>query len=233
MKNKENNKNNENEIKEEKKEKKIFAEGYCFAKIFIFFMIGCIFGTYYEEILWFIGNHEWVNRQGVFVGPFSPIYGLAVLIYVVILGKHNSERKLWKTYLYSCLIGGIAEFSISLFCEVVFGVKFWDYSSNFLNIAGRTTVPFMLAWGLLGTMLMKVIYPAISKLIEKAPYKFAQPIYIIVLIFIILDMIVTYSALGRMALRNQGKPPLTFIGSYYDKVYTDEYMYNKFPVMRK
>ena len=32
-------------------EKKIFAKGYCFAKIFIFFLIGCIIGTYYEEWL--------------------------------------------------------------------------------------------------------------------------------------------------------------------------------------
>ncbi|MFR2585553.1 MAG: hypothetical protein ACLTAK_03205 [Bacilli bacterium] len=35
-------------------ENKKFAEGYCFTKIFIFFLIGCLIGTYYEEILWFI-----------------------------------------------------------------------------------------------------------------------------------------------------------------------------------
>ncbi len=218
---------------EEKEDKKIFAKGYCFTKIFIFFLIGCIFGTYYEEILWFIGNKEWVNRQGVFWGPFSPIYGVAVSIYVVLLGKKNDERNLLKTYLYSLLIGGIAEFSISWICEVVFGVKFWDYTGYFLNIGGRTTIPFMLAWGLLGLFLMKVIYPFFSKLIEKIPYKIGQPIYIILLIFIILDMLITYSALGRMAFRAQGKEPFTFVGEYYDKVYNDEYMFNKFPAMRK
>ena len=40
-------------MKKESKNK-IFAKGFCFKKIFIFFIIGCLFGTYYEEILWFI-----------------------------------------------------------------------------------------------------------------------------------------------------------------------------------
>ena len=90
----------------------------------------------------------------------------------------------------------------------------------------------MLAWGLLGLFLMKVAYPFVSKLVEKAPYKIAQPIYIVILVFIILDMILTYSALGRMTFRSQGKEPFTFVGKIYDKIYTDEYLYNKFPAMR-
>lgn len=61
-------------------EKKIFAQGYCFVKIFVFFVLGCIIGTYYEEILWYIRFHEKVNRQGIFYGPFSPIYGLGVWV---------------------------------------------------------------------------------------------------------------------------------------------------------
>ena len=217
---------------EKTEEKKIFAKGYCFTKIFIFFLIGCLFGTYYEEILCFISKREWVNRQGLIFGPFSPIYGFGVSIYIALLGKHNEKRSILKTYLYSCLIGGVAEFMTSIIGEFAFGVKFWDYTGYFLNILGRTTIPFMLAWGLLGLFLMKVAYPLVSKLVEKIPYKYGEPIYIIVLIFIILDMILTYSALGRMALRDNGKEPLTFVGRIYDKIYTDEYLYNKFPAMR-
>ena len=58
---------------EKKREKKIFAKGFCFQKIFIFFVIGCLFGTYYEEILWFIKYHEWTNRQGLIYSPLSPM----------------------------------------------------------------------------------------------------------------------------------------------------------------
>lgn len=210
---------------------KVFAKGYCFAKIFIFFLIGCIIGTYYEELLNFAKYGNYSDRQGLLYGPFSPIYGIGVAIFVVFLGKHNDERPLWKTLLYASLIGGGTEFMTSWVADVFFDVEFWDYSGYFLNILGRTTVPFMIGWGIGGTILMKVIYPFVSKWVEKVPYKIAHPIYIIVLVFIVVDMILTYSAFGRMAMREQGKKPYTFFGEFLDKQYSDEYMYDKFPVM--
>ena len=72
-----------------KKKEKKFAEGYCFKKIFIFFLIGCLIGTYYEEILHFIKTSNWESRGGLIYGPFSPIYGLGVAVFVILLGKNN------------------------------------------------------------------------------------------------------------------------------------------------
>lgn len=211
---------------------KIFAKGYCFAKIFIFFLIGCIIGTYYEELLYFMQHGSTTNRQGLLIGPFSPIYGAGVAVFVILLGKHNDERPLWKTLLYTALIGGITEYATSWIAEVCFGVQFWDYSGYFLNINGRTTLPFMVFWGCGGTILMKLIYPFISKYIEKIPYHIAYPIYIGVLLFILADMIISYAAFGRMALRDDGVPPYTWIGKWMDDAFDDDYMYEKFPVMR-
>ena len=213
-------------------EQKVFAKGYCFAKIFIFFVLGCLIGTYYEEILWFVKYAEITNRQGLIYGPFSPIYGVGILVFVLLLGKKNDTRSILKTFLYACLIGGITEYVTGFIADTCFGVKFWDYSNHFLNIHGRTTIPFVIGWGILGTFLMKLIYPKVSNWIEKIPYKIGQPIYIILLIFILLDIFITYSAFARMAWRNSGKNPFTPLGSIYDKVYDDEFMYEKFPVMR-
>lgn len=212
-------------------EEKVFAKGYCFAKIFIFFLIGCLIGTYYEEILWYVRFNEVVDRQGLIYGPFSPIYGVGVAIFVILLGKHNDERSLGKTLLYAALIGGGTEFATSWIADVIFGVEFWDYTGYFLNIAGRTTIPFMIGWGLGGTFLMKVVYPFISKYLEKIPYHIAHPIYLIVLVLLTADIVVTYTAFGRMALRNSGNEPLTFIGEWMDDVYDNEFMYERFPVM--
>lgn len=213
-------------------ERKVFAKGYCLKKIFIFFLIGCLVGTYWEEILNFIKTHDWQTRQGLLYGPFSPIYGVGVAIFVIFLGKHNDERSMLKTLLYAALIGGVTEYLTSLIADKVFGVEFWNYKGMFLNINGRTTIPFMIGWGIGGTILMKVIYPFISKWIEKIPFKIGNIIYYIVFSFILIDVIITYSALGRMAMRDAGKKPLTFIGEFYDKVYDDEYLYKIFPIMR-
>ena len=212
-------------------EQKVFAKGFCFAKVFLFFVIGCLIGTYYEEILWYFRFGEVVNRQGMIYGPFSPIYGFGVAIFVALLGKHNEERSLWKTLLYAALIGGGTEFLTSWIADVVFGVKFWDYSSYFLNIAGRTTIPFMIGWGLGGTFLMKVVYPFVSRLVEKIPYRFARPLYIALVAFITVDMILTYGALGRMALRDKDVPAYTFVGRWMDEVYDNDFLYAKFPIM--
>jgi uncharacterized membrane protein len=214
-----------------KEENIVFAKGMCFAKIFIFFIIGCVFGTYYEEILHFITHKEWSNRQAMIFGPFNPIYGIPAVIYILLLAKNYKKRSIIKTYIYSVLIGGVSEYIISFLGELLFKVKFWDYTGYFLNINGRTTIPFMLFWGVLGVILIKVLYPSISKLIEKAPYKPAQAIYIATLVFMFFDVSITYGAFERMALRNDGKDAYTFIGKFYDDVFTNEYMYNKFPAM--
>ena len=213
-------------------ENKTFAKGYCFSKIFIFFLIGCMIGTYYEELLWFFIHHTFSSRQGLIYGPFSPIYGIGVAIFVVFLGKRNDKRTVWKTLLYSSLIGGITEFMTSFIAKKFFDVEFWNYTGYFLNIMGRTTIPFMIGWGIGGTILMKIIYPYVSKWIEKIPYKYAQPIFIIVFIFILLDLVVTYSAFARMSLRSQNVKPYTFIGEFIDKTYDDEFMHKTFPVMK-
>lgn len=210
---------------------KVFAKGYCIEKIFIFFLIGCLLGTYWEEALILIKHGYFESRQGLIYGPFSPIYGVGVAIFVVMLGKHNEQRSILKTYLYACLIGGVTEFMTGWIADVCFGVEFWDYTGYFLNIAGKTTVPFMLGWGLLGLMLMKVVYPFVSRWIEKLPYQYAQPVYYIVLILIILDVILTYTAFGRMALRDNGTAPSTFVGEWIDETYDDKFMKDRFPAM--
>jgi len=215
-----------------KDENKIFAEGFCFKKIFIFFLIGGLFGTYYEEILWFIKYGEITSRQGLIYTPFSPIYGLGVIVFVIFLGKKNKERSLLETFIFASLIGGVTEYMTSLIADVCFGVKFWDYSNYFLNLNGRTTIPFMLGWGLLGTFLMKVLYPFVSKWVEKIPYRIGNFIYYFIFVVVILDLFITYSAFGRMGFRNAGVEPFTPLGQLYDEIYDNEFMYEKFPVMR-
>lgn len=212
-------------------EKKVFAQGYCFVKIFVFFVLGCIIGTYYEEILWFIRFHEKVDRQGVFYGPFSPIYGLGISIFVIFLGR-NAEKRSWlKTWAWSALIGGCTEYATSLIAEKIFGSTIWDYSNIPLNINGRTTLPFMVFWGLGGMVLMKLVYPFVSKWIEKIPYKVGQVVFYIALVLMIIDLVLSYGAMGRRAMRDQGMPPKTFIGQFFDRVYPDEYIDEKIPAM--
>lgn len=212
-------------------ETKVFAKGWCFAKIFMLFVIGSIIGTYYEQFLTLFTKGVWESRQGIIYGPFNPIYGFGFAAFGLFLGKNNDTRKWYLTFLYASILGGVTEFSLSWIGEKLFNANSWDYSGYFLNIGGRTTIPFMIFWGVGGLLFMKFIYPFISKLIEKIPYRIGNVVLPILVIFMILNMLVSYSALYRQEERLKGNAPMTFIGKIYDKVYSDEFLKTNYPNM--
>lgn len=210
---------------------RVFAKGLSFWKLFLFFVIGCIFGTFFEEILFYVQYGSYSSRSGVLYGPFSPLYGFGVVMYLILLGKDNENRGIIKTFLFATFIGGIVEYVVSFLVELFFQIRFWDYSNMFLNIHGRTTIPFMLAWGLFGTILLKIIYPYFSNWIEKIPFKIGMIFSFILLLFFLFDMSLTFSVFLRMRARNQGELPKNYIEEVYDRIYPNEYMYQRFPML--
>ena len=205
-----------------KKDKK-FAEGFCFNKLVLIYLIGCMIGTYYEEILTFCRSGQWLSRQGIIYGPFNPVYGAGFFAFSFLLCK-NLKRKWWLTYIYSCLIGGVTEMISSLISEYVFKANAWDYSDKFLNIMGRTTIPFMLFWGLGGLIFVKFVYPGFSKLIELIPEHIGNLIMPTFLIFVLLSHVISYSALFRYGTRAEGQPASNAIEVVLDKYYDDDLM---------
>ncbi len=217
------------------KNNKVFAEGYSAKKLFLVFAIGSIIGALYEQILNLIkvyistGNIVWELRRGVIYGPFSPIYGAGAVLIVYLLVKPNYSNI--KTFLYGSILGGAFEYIISFLQETFTHTISWDYSNYFLNINGRTTIPYMIVWGLFTLLFAKVLYPLISNLIEKIPIKIGTIIFYILLIFLIIDMVISWSALIRSALRRNNIKPLTPVGELYDKVYPDKVLAKSFPNM--
>ena len=207
-------------------DKNKFAPGLSFSKLFIIFMFGCFLGTIYEDILSFLKHHfikhefYFATHRGVIYGPLNPLYGASIVLIIWILGK--KKRHPAKTFLYGAILGGIIEYVVSFFLEKFLGVASWNYSDQLLNINGRTSIGYMLFWGLAVTILIHWIYPFLSKQIEKIPKKLGDTIVTILVIFMAFDMLISWTALGRQVLRKSGHPPITKVGEIYDKVYTDE-----------
>lgn len=210
-------------------QKRIFAQGRCGYKYCLIFIIGCLIGTWYEEILTLIRTGHYENRSGVMYGPFNPVYGAGMLLMVIVIGR---IEKWYHAITYGAILGGTLEYLLSLLQEIFTGAVSWDYSNKITNIDGRTTVIYALFWGLLGFVIAKILYPFLSNLIEKLPYRFGKIMTITLMSFLILDMFVSYSALVRRGLRERGIEPFTPIGEFYDSYYTDERIQKLFPNMR-
>lgn len=212
-----------------------FAEGLCFKKLFFVFLIGSVIGALYEDVLIFTvtyfttGTGEWMLHRGVIYGPFNVIYGFGAALMCWVLLRKPYEN--WQIFLLAAGIGGIVEYALSYFQELVTHTTSWDYHGMWLNLNGRTTIPFMAVWGLMGLVLVKVIYPIISRWIERIPIRTGEIIFAGLLIFMLIDMTISWSAVVRRALRHNNIPALTPVGEFFDRNYPDEFLVKYYPNM--
>ena len=200
---------------------------------FWIFLIASILGAYYEEILHIVYHFfkyrvfDYSRRRGVFWGPISLVYGFGAIMFLFLLGR--KERSKTEIFLKSALLGGMAEYLMSFIQELMTKTTSWDYSDKFLNIQGRTTIPYMLYWGLAGLLLIKWLYPKISRIISKVHKKTYKTITTILFVIVFLDLFVTWTALIRKELKDKGIPPYTPLGIFYDEYFDEDYIESKFP----
>lgn len=220
-----------------KKDTRIFAPGMCFDKLFLVFVVCSFLGVYYEQILNLIthylqdGSIYWSSRRGVIYEPLSPIYGLGAIFMCYLLVRKHKKNGI--TFLKGFLFGGIFEYGMSVLQETFTHTTSWNYSHHFLNIGGRTTIPFMIFWGLLGLFFTNHLYPKLSFYIEKIPYVIGKTILGILLCTVSLDMFVSFTAILRQTLRREGIAPYTVIGKFYDQHYTDAFLSRYYPNMKE
>jgi len=200
-------------------EKEVFAKGMCFKKIFWIFIFGCIFGCVMEMTLHFIQNDgELVSRKGLIYGPFNPVYGLGAVLFTVFLYK---RKNIIVIFFLAAILGGLFEFLCSYFQEMLFGTISWDYSNKPLNIGGRTSALYMFYWGCLGVVFIKIVYPFLSKTIEKIPIKIGNIITRIMVIFMIFNCVIYLVASLRQEERKEGVEPQNKVEKIIDEKYPD------------
>ena len=192
-------------------------------KIFILFMIGSIIGYIVEMIVALVQKGHLESRQGVIYGPFTPVYGVGIVIYYLCFSKIKTRQKS-KIFLISMLIGGIIEYLCSFLQEKIFGTVSWDYSNWILNINGRTTLIHCTYWGLAGLLyisLIEPIIPKIEKIIEKNTIKIVT---VGVAMLMIFNITISSMAAIRQKERKYNIEASSNIDIFLDKNYPDEYM---------
>lgn len=202
-----------------------------FGKCVFAYVLGGVVGTLWETVLNYCKGNGFVYCNGSIFTPINFVYGFGALVIWIFLA--NSNRKPYMTYIYGAIGGGIVEYLLNFLEEKILGARSWDYSNEFLNINGRTTIPFMLFWGLLCLAVVYGVYNPLAKIYDKCPKKVMTTIAIVLLAIVVTDLTITVTALARYSARQQGVAAKTELGLFLDRVFNDDYMKLHFPNQKK
>lgn len=192
-------------------------------KVFLIFMIGCVIGYVVEMIVALVQNGHFVSRQGLLYGPFTPVYGIGILVYYVFFSIMKNRRK-GTVFVASMILGGITEYLCSYIQEKVFGTVSWDYSDWLFNINGRTTLIHCTYWGLAGILYASYIEPIIPRIEEFVKDNKVKIMASSVAIFMAFNITISSMAAIRQKERVENIPPEGEIDRFLDSMYPDEYM---------
>ena len=193
---------------------------YEFLKLFWVFVIGCFMGYIIEVTFNFVRTGNFETRQGLIYGPLAPVYGLGTLVFYLVLPKF---KKVWQVFLVSGILGGITEYLCSYFQEKVFGTVSWDYTNQILNFNGRTSIIYCLAWGALGVIFIKLIYPYFENIFDKVLYKIGTKIITaFAIVFMIFNISISSLAAQREHERRDNIKADSEMDYFLDEYYPDE-----------
>ena len=222
--------NEELNAENKKAKKRLTINGISIWRILAYFIIYSVAGYIIETLYGMITKGVWESRQSFLYGPFCGIYGLGAV--VMILCLHKFPKKYNVLFIGGFIVGSIVEYAISLFGEVVLGVKWWDYSNMPLNINGRICVYFSVFWGFLGMYLIISLNPKVDKIINWIKSKFKtqkalKTFVVTVFTLLMIDCIATAFAieffLVRMIVKNDlNVADKELVQEQYDKIYGNE-----------
>ena len=109
----------------EKEKITVFAEGCSFYKLVLLFFIGAFAGDLIETIFCRITMGYWMSRSSVVWGPFSIVWGLAMVVATSLLYNYRNRSSSF-IFAMGTVLGGVYEYLCSVFTEIVFGKIFWD-----------------------------------------------------------------------------------------------------------
>ena len=222
---------NNDEISDKSEKKQISKKvkkgifGYSFWQILEYFIVYSILGYVIETLYGLLTKGVIESRQSMLYGPFCCIYGLGAICLLCI--PKSAKKNNWTLFIAGFIIGSVVEYVVSWVGEVIFNIKWWDYSNFPLNINGRVCVYFSIFWGILTICLNKVINPTVDKVLGKIPIKVLNVLTVIIMVFMAFDFIISSFALKMFETRLIYNYNLEVQGAedYYEK-YLDIYQNN-------
>ena len=166
-------------------------------KYIILFFAFSFLGWLMEVMMVILKERKIVNR-GFLIGPCCPIYGFGGLIMTLLL--QNIKNNPILLFLLSLLICSVLEYGTSYVMEKLFHARWWDYSNRKFNINGRICLTNMIAFGLLGCLIIYILDPIYFEKIKYLSTQILNIICIILLALFLIDSIFSVKIIKNIKL---------------------------------
>lgn len=162
---------------------------------FLLFMIYSFIGWCGEIAISFLQNKRFINR-GFLMGPICPIYGCGCVLLTWLLSKYAND--LIVLFCLSMIICSILEYLTSWIMEIIFKMRWWDYSHLKFNINGRICLYYAAPFGIIGTVVVQYINPFFINLINHIPSVLYNISVVILASLFVLDVIVSSNVIFNL-----------------------------------
>ena len=162
-----------------------------YAHLLLYFFFYSFVGWIWESGYVSICKRQLTNR-GFLTGPMLPIYGSgAVVMLCATYPVRSSEIGIFFLGMFSATL---LEYVTGVVMEALFQVRYWDYSDKKFNIQGHICLSSSLAWGAFTLLLIRVVHPHVSALLEQIPQAICFGALIVITIVFAIDFASSFHA---------------------------------------
>ena len=171
------------------------------SRYLVWLVVFAVFGWIYESAYCTIVERRWQNR-GFLYGPLCPIYGvgfIAMMAACQLLDAQGIAPEPWQVFVVVAMGAAVLEYITSWTLEQLFHARWWDYSNMPLNLNGRICVPAMALFGLMGLLVVYVLYEPTLAITNSISPVAIEAISLVLVCLVTIDTTLTVSALTRFA----------------------------------
>ncbi len=162
--------------------------------LLLFFMCSFL-GWCMEVVCKLIQFRRFINR-GFLLGPICPIYGTGAVMMAYFLPRWTTQTE--STFLLALVLCGGLEYATSWGMEKLFHARWWDYSQKRFNINGRVCADNLLAFGIMGVLVVKFLKPFSFSLFGQLSATWLNALSIGLSALMLCDIVLSAGALSRI-----------------------------------
>ena len=196
------------------------------------FVIGAFLGDVVETLFCRVTAGVWMSRSSLVWGPFSVVWGLALVLATVLL-RNSAEKSDSAIFAFGVFMGGAYEYVCSAVGERLFGVIFWDYSGFKFNIAGRVNLLYCFFWGIAAVVWLRKGYPLVARMMNALKRHIKPWMTVLLAVFMAVNMTLSGLALARYDSRTSGIPAQNSVDVFLDAHFDNARMERVYPNAKK